>query len=613
MVVIFIVSILAQRFPTPSYVEDVYENDFDASLEINSQLNLETKVNFEPETIISGNRTRRAFFRCLLTLETTEFTQCYAFGQGFTFGSGGGVYLSSSNMYAGNCTWHSNTANIGGALSGIGSNVMIWNNSFYDNYAYNSAGAISLCYSTQGIYTEIDDAPNQENIFDNEPQIQISNAKFDNNVCELFAGAVNFVRLKSADLIDCEFINNCASVAGGALVIDSTSPTFVRCSFLDNKMNINNQRITNQNYTIHNGKFFGGGAIALNSFHNKKENRKYQLNTVNCIFGNNFASAKYTHELGGDILFSGTASLWRSIEDCFSLNKNIAGDVVKYIEISSNCPDLPDSHADSPTSLSYPTIVSISYDTMSAYPEPVSPNITTIVVTNSPLPTPDSIPFESNLTKFSPFTIDPVTPYTTFPPCTTLLPTQSKPYPSQSKSPSMTEFSKTPTASSQIPSSMTITLTNTTIVTSIITQTDTLTESIIITDPSTKYTTIIITTYIISTTETVTQTETLTSRNDQNQDESKGISTAWKVLISLFVVVFVCILGLCYVKYRMRKKYGDFTSTSNDELRTSFIPNVNDLSSYTNDNPIMSESSLMFSNSEFDPDFSEGSQMIEYL
>ena len=122
-------------FSKPSYLPHVKEHEFDEQEDINiNQINAEKT--FTNETTYTGTRNTRAFFRCLIFAINANFLDCYSLGPGYTYGSGGCVYLSTSNFYSENSVFKNSAANFGGAVASIGGDIIMTDSTFSNNIAY---------------------------------------------------------------------------------------------------------------------------------------------------------------------------------------------------------------------------------------------------------------------------------------------------------------------------------------------------------------------------------------------------------------------------------------------------------------------------------------------
>ena len=299
---------------------------------------------FQNSTIItntqmpSGNRDRYAYFRCEIQLNKVKFQSCFAYGAGYTFGSGGAIYLSASNMAAQNCSFISNKALIGGAVSSVAGNVYITTNSYFiSNTAFKRAGALSITYSEFGIYTEIDNnIPTP--VTPVEPSLQISDVFFIDNNCQEFCGALLVSKVSLASLSNVRFVGNRAGNAGGALWVTQSSITLYTCSFYDNicgKGFFNATTKFQYKEMQKNSPYRGGGAILFDVPFNNTQT--LQLTTVQCCFASNGYLQTYDFGAKGlDVYFHfGSGALneritdfstanWVSQNDVFNQTKDLA-------------------------------------------------------------------------------------------------------------------------------------------------------------------------------------------------------------------------------------------------------------------------------------------------
>ena len=337
--------VLLLLLPLVLSANDPYEAEFQTYLvkgAFNPRLHVPA-ARFQNSTTISsttmkkGKRDQYSYFRCVVELTKVTFSECFAYGAGYTFGSGGGLYLSASNLAASQCTFTKNKALIAGAISSVAGDLMISGNSiFSSNVAFKKAGAISVTYSEFGLYTEIDNV-NPTGITPQEPSVSIVDTSFMNNSCQEFCGALLISRARDATISNTLFSGNQAGNAAGALWTSQTNLVISSSFFYENVCGRPFFRADNTNNRFkakesqRNAPYRGGGAI-LFEMPNIENSGELTLTTISCCFAGNGFIQTYTYEnisKGLDIYFlfgnrtldatktSAANSLWVSSGDYF--------------------------------------------------------------------------------------------------------------------------------------------------------------------------------------------------------------------------------------------------------------------------------------------------------
>ena len=276
----------------------------------------------------NGSRVERSFFRCTVHVTgQTNFSNCYAFGAGFTLGSGGAIYMSASNLLvSNNVSFEQNRAIVGGAVSCVSTSTFLMGNIiFKNNSAFKQAGALFVCKSEKGLKTELDD-PEQE--FGSAlVEVSLMDTVFSDNFCDEESGANLFAGVDVLNVINCVYSRNSAGSSGGAVVIHKSNGSFYKCKFFNNKCG-KEEKMKNYSTNIFKLKETerfsprrGGGAILLVSL---KESIS-QLDTRECCFSGNTFSQEYSHsESGGyDILLYGNCT-YTTTQDLFRLNQDLS-------------------------------------------------------------------------------------------------------------------------------------------------------------------------------------------------------------------------------------------------------------------------------------------------
>ena len=276
----------------------------------------------------NGSRSEKSYFRCTVHVTgATKFTDCFAFGAGFTFGSGGAIYLSASNLLISDkVEFESNKAMVGGAVSCIGSSAYLMGNTvFKNNSAYKQAGAMFICKSQKGLKTELD-KPNQE-FGSVQVEVSIMDTNFTDNYCDEECGANLFAGIDVLNVMNCVYSRNIAGSTGGAVVLHKSSGTFYKCKFFNNKcgkegkLNNMSANIFKHKETERFSPRRGGGAILMISL----QETPSQLNTRECCFYGNLFSQEFAHSesSGHDILLYGNCT-YTTTEDKFKLSSDLS-------------------------------------------------------------------------------------------------------------------------------------------------------------------------------------------------------------------------------------------------------------------------------------------------
>lgn len=275
----------------------------DNTLDVNESAQIDTKRTFV-DSEFDGSRNQRMYFRCTITTINSTFSNCYAFGVGLTFGSGGAIYLSLSNLDSKDTKYINNIANDGGSLSIRGANMMINNNYFQNNTATHNGGSIFVTATSNGLLTEVD-SPDDEKVFDVKPNIYITRSVFKDNTAGSNGGAI-FVQTGDSVLIEYSSINNnCAKFSGGAIYMSNTMSNLVENNLTSNSCNYAQQKI----FKFKSLNNYGGGAICVNY--------KSGIYTNGNTFDMNFVNNSLIGKPGVDIHFAGKEVIqWVSRNEC---------------------------------------------------------------------------------------------------------------------------------------------------------------------------------------------------------------------------------------------------------------------------------------------------------
>lgn len=160
-------------------------------------------------------------------------------------GAGGGIYASGSVVTLVDCTLHENRADSGGGVALLGGSELFCTRcSFVDNRVTGTGGAIYALGSSMTL-SDCQFVDNRAAIKGGAISLLVGNLTVErcaltDNVSEGRGGAINSVG-GSPWIVDTHFRRNHAlapttglSAGGGAIAIESGTPTLSRCSFLDN-------------------------------------------------------------------------------------------------------------------------------------------------------------------------------------------------------------------------------------------------------------------------------------------------------------------------------------------------------------------------------------------
>lgn len=243
-------SILISAISDDGNISDILEIDGDE--QINTQKIFDSS-NF------NGKRNNRCFFRRTITTTDCTFKDCFAFGVGLTFGSGGALYLSTSNLISKNTNYMSNAANTGGSLSIVAGDAIISKNQFINNEAIANGGAVQITASKHGIYTEIDEVNySSADLKTINPRISISeDTIFENNTCRSLGGAL-YIQAANIMIENTKFNLNTARFSGGAIYITNTQSNIIGCNFTSNKCQQRSEFAFKEK-SYYNQQVFNGG------------------------------------------------------------------------------------------------------------------------------------------------------------------------------------------------------------------------------------------------------------------------------------------------------------------------------------------------------------------
>ncbi|MDO5848882.1 MAG: hypothetical protein Q4P18_05060 [Methanobrevibacter sp.] len=192
------------------------------------------------------------------------------------FYSHGGAGCVRDGVEYRNCTFISNKASQGGALtyhsSGIISDCVFINNSAFELYG----GALNTGYLTSNMNLSIinsifdgNSAPQGGACFLNGEFVCFDNCSLKNNIATHEGGAI-FIKAKSTSIEDCLFDDNIAYMNGGALYINA------------DLTNIQNNQFYNNEATPHFFKIIDGlgGAIYINSINAVIDDNSFRYNVA---------------------------------------------------------------------------------------------------------------------------------------------------------------------------------------------------------------------------------------------------------------------------------------------------------------------------------------------
>jgi len=269
-------------------------------------------------TILSNkNRVDRSYFSCDILVANSTFSNCWAFGAGLEFGSGGCIYSKDTSFYVENSSFVGNCASIGGALSLVMSTIFIpshkFKTFFTKNFAFKIGGAIFMHSCGRSM---------------------IQNVEMDQNWCYEIGGAIHCSSSSNFGLEDSYINGSYAGHSAGALFFYKTklsifNTKFARCKSGDKTK-------SNLNDTSSSSTYFG-------QFYNKAQMKKKLLryrgggaivhvgetmNTYKCCFLNNFVEGSQSGlqdednntAYGNDMLFVGKVT-WRSFYDIFAIGQ----------------------------------------------------------------------------------------------------------------------------------------------------------------------------------------------------------------------------------------------------------------------------------------------------
>ena len=376
--------LFSKSVPQAEYQPIFLQNETE-ELEVDDSERVNTNVQFSSTTISSSKRNLRSFFRCYVTLTGVTFDGCFASGQGFTFSSGGALYLSASNLKSTGSTYENNIAQIAGAVSNVGGNMVFESDTFTTNTGFKYCGAIFSGSNPFGIYTEVDyEISNKVEV---RPSLYIMKCNFEKNKGKSYGGAVVTKHLEIAYISETKFTSNKAGKAGGALFLEGTPTNLISNHFYTNlcqkdediKYGENDEQIFSIKEMSAKG-VRGGGAV----YFIETDNGDDQLYTSrNCFSGNAVLCAyNVCSDVGYDLeVLSGSQTefiKWASIDDS-SFEYNSKNEEIVLYRVSQSPPDNCEEHEVPTTSYSSPlespstTSVSFtetSYDEFLITPQP---------------------------------------------------------------------------------------------------------------------------------------------------------------------------------------------------------------------------------------------------
>ncbi|MDE0959890.1 MAG: right-handed parallel beta-helix repeat-containing protein [Planctomycetota bacterium] len=155
-----------------------------------------------------------------------------------TFSRGGGILITGASPTMVNCTFSSNTAQLGAGLHASGSVALNLSGlSFIDNNGLEGSGAYFLDVGAVIINGCTFSGNNAQTAgggmtLDGCNGADLLNCTFDNN-SSLIGGAVD-AKLTSTQIFDCIFTENEATLIGGAVTLFQSPSNIVSCNFFDN-------------------------------------------------------------------------------------------------------------------------------------------------------------------------------------------------------------------------------------------------------------------------------------------------------------------------------------------------------------------------------------------
>ena len=198
---------------------------------------------------------------------------------------GGAIYIPTGSNNVLNCNFSGNSANQGGAIYAVGGNIIISKNNFTNNRAAMEGGAIYLPYSTSNV-------------------VDVSYSVFIGNNATRGGAIFSGTKYDASKYIhDCNFTDNIATIAGGAIYIENTQ-LIKNCNFDANKATTGDggavyvqEGVTGvkiEDSTFTNSHAYNGGAV----YYGGTTNINNGLKIVNDTFIKNVADYN-----GGAILY----------------------------------------------------------------------------------------------------------------------------------------------------------------------------------------------------------------------------------------------------------------------------------------------------------------------
>ena len=248
--------------------------------------------------------------------------------------SGGAVqFWQSSNSTVSSCTFINNTANgsYGGALYWFGYGGKLTDCNFEDNHGVNggavwsdSANVVNNCNFTNNIADEAGGAVNWRYGAPN-----ITNCIFDNNSAQI--GGALYLNKSSEDsfVSNCDFINNTADVGGAIYNDNSTDGIVTGCNFIENAANNGDGGAiylyfagTDSPYwNYHDASAINCSFISNSALNGDGGAIYWSLSEEGSISGCNFEDNKAIN--GGAISWEGTDC---TLDDCYFISNSASGD-----------------------------------------------------------------------------------------------------------------------------------------------------------------------------------------------------------------------------------------------------------------------------------------------
>ena len=239
------------------------------------------------EVTESGSRKSYQFYSSTIFISDSTFKDCYGYGNGELYASGGALFVESSAMQITNTKFESNQAAFGGAVATVSSSTFIEKETqFQNNKAFRIGGAF---YAEGNEYSDASDF-----------KIYITGTTFTQNEAASIGGSIYSTMIGELYIDNSEFTQNSAGVSGGALYLLDTSAKIFDSTFKENKATDMTMSIINPTFT------------------DKNINKQ--------LFEDNPVKTKFSGRGGGAIFFIAfkDAKIYTQ-SNCFSKNKAVNG------------------------------------------------------------------------------------------------------------------------------------------------------------------------------------------------------------------------------------------------------------------------------------------------